>query len=53
MSVALIGAGFALTGYRDPLCRHGHARGAESLASYLSRVVQIPRKAKKEMASKM
>ena len=53
MSVALIGAGFALTGYRDPLCRHGHARGAESLANYLARVVQIPRKAKKEMASKM
>ena len=53
MSVALIGAGFGLTGYRDPQCRHGHARGAESLAHYLARVVTIPRKAKKEMASKM
>ncbi len=35
MSIALTGAGFALTGYTEPRCKHGHARGAESLAQYL------------------
>ncbi len=35
-SIALIGAGFHLTGYKQgPLCKHGHARGAQSLGDYL------------------
>jgi hypothetical protein len=42
LSVALVGAGFPLTGYAEPLCPHGHARGAESLARYLSRVASSP-----------
>jgi hypothetical protein len=37
MSISLIGAGFTLGGYTEPRCRHGHARGAESLAQFLSR----------------
>lgn len=37
MSIALIDAGFSLGGYTEPRCRHGHARGAESLAQFLSR----------------
>jgi hypothetical protein len=37
MSIALLGAGFSLGGYTEPRCRHGHARGAESLAQFLSR----------------
>jgi Type VI secretion system (T6SS), amidase effector protein 4 len=37
MSISLIGAGFLLGGYTEPRCRHGHARGAESLAQFLSR----------------
>lgn len=36
-SIALIGAGFSLSPYTEPRCAHGHARGAESLAHYLSR----------------
>lgn len=52
-SIALIGAGFELNGYRDNLCRHGHARGAESLARYLSRVVRQPEKAKHALARRM
>ena len=43
MSITLIGAGFSLNGYSEPVCRHGHARGAESLASYLWRQVGRPR----------
>jgi peptidoglycan hydrolase-like protein with peptidoglycan-binding domain len=53
ISVALIGAGFDLTGYADNLCRHGHARGAESLARYLSRVVRLPERAKHALARRM
>lgn len=35
-SIALIGAGFHLTGYKQgPTCKHGHARGAQSLGDYL------------------
>lgn len=41
-SIALIGSGFPLVGYADPLCRHGHARGAESLANYLWKEVGRP-----------
>ncbi len=37
LSIALIGAGFALGGYTEPRCKHGHARGAESLAQFLTR----------------
>lgn len=37
MSIALEGAGFSFTGYPDPTCSHGHARGAESLANHLWR----------------
>jgi hypothetical protein len=43
LSIALTGAGFALTAYTEPKCRHGHARGAESLANYLWRQVNRPR----------
>lgn len=43
MSIALIGAGFLLTNYNfGPLCRHGHARGAQSLGDYLWRHVRRP-----------
>ena len=35
LSIALERAGFPLTGYTDPTLKHGHARGAESLANYL------------------
>jgi hypothetical protein len=35
MSIALQGAGFRLVGYTEPQCKHGHARGAESLAQFL------------------
>lgn len=41
-SIALIGAGFSLAGYTEPMCRHGHARGAESLANFISRTVGRP-----------
>jgi hypothetical protein len=37
MSMALLAAGFSLAGYKEPMCRHGHARGAESLAKFLAR----------------
>jgi hypothetical protein len=37
MSIALVGAGFSFGGYTEPCCKHGHARGAESLAPFLSR----------------
>lgn len=43
LSVALTDAGFKLTEYRDPLCKHHHARGAESLASYLRHQVGRPK----------
>lgn len=42
VSIALIGAGFALSDYDEPRCRHGHARGAESLAQHLWQVVGRP-----------
>ncbi len=42
MSIALEGAGFSLSGYSDPLCSHGHARGAESLANHLWRQLGRP-----------
>jgi hypothetical protein len=42
VSIALVGAGFPLTAYTDPLCKHGHARGAESLANYLWKQVRPP-----------
>ena len=41
-SIALIGAGFSLAGYREPMCRHGHARGAESLANFITRTAGAP-----------
>lgn len=43
MSVCLIGAGFDLTKYTEPKCKHGHARGAESLANYLWNQVGRPK----------
>lgn len=46
VSIALIDAGFRLTGYNDPMCSHNHARGAESLANYLWRQVGKPQIAK-------
>jgi hypothetical protein len=42
LSIALQGAGFALSGYTEPTCKHGHARGAESLANYLWRQLGPP-----------
>lgn len=44
MSIALQGAGVLLNSYGEPKCRHGHARGAESLANYLHRRLFWPRK---------
>ena len=44
LSTALEGAGFALRHYDDPTCRHGHARGAQSLGTYLWRQVGPPRR---------
>jgi hypothetical protein len=35
LSICLVDSGFKLVGYTDPKCKHGHARGAESLANYL------------------
>ena len=43
MSVCLINAGFQLTKYTEPKCKHGHARGAESLATYLWHQVGRPK----------
>jgi hypothetical protein len=43
MSVCLTGAGFQLTNYTEPQCKHGHARGAESLANYLWKQVGRPK----------
>lgn len=42
LSTALVNAGFNLTDYTDPLCKHGHARGAESLANYLWKQAGAP-----------
>lgn len=44
LSLTLEGAGFALKAYTEPTCRHGHARGAESLATYLWRHVGPPKR---------
>jgi hypothetical protein len=58
VSIALIGAGCPLDGYSEPTCKHGHARGAESLATYLWRNLSKPKiyrsgdTAKAELASK-
>ena len=46
ISLCLIDAGFQLTNYTEPRCKHGHARGAESLASYLWQQVGPPKIAK-------
>ena len=35
LSKALEGAGISLSKYSEPRCTHGHARGAESLATWL------------------
>lgn len=43
MSICLIDSGFQLMGYTDPMCEHGHARGAESLANYLWKQVGRPK----------
>lgn len=42
MSIALIKSGFKLTHYTEPLCKHGHARGAEALAVYLKKYAGMP-----------
>jgi hypothetical protein len=49
-SIALIGAGFSLAGYTEPVCRHGHARGAESLANFIARTAGQPQILKPEHA---
>jgi hypothetical protein len=46
MSVCLEDSGFNLTNYTEPKCKHGHARGAESLGNYLWRQVGRPKIAK-------
>jgi hypothetical protein len=46
LSLCLINAGFPLTNYTEPVCSHGHARGAESLANYLYNQVGRPKIAK-------
>jgi hypothetical protein len=43
LSIALVGAGFSFGGYTEPRCKHGHARGAESLAQFLSRAARPER----------
>jgi hypothetical protein len=43
MSIALIASGLDLNTYTEPMCAHGHARGAESLANYLYRRIARPR----------
>ena len=35
MSICLIKAGMPFDNYSEPKCKHGHARGAESLANWL------------------
>jgi hypothetical protein len=37
MSHCLIKAGISLSNYTDPKCKHGYARGAESLATWIWR----------------
>jgi hypothetical protein len=52
MSIALIASGFPLTHYtQGPVCRHGRARGAQSLGDYLWRQVGRPRIARSEAAA--
>lgn len=46
MSVCLINAGFDLAKYTEPKCKHGHARGDESLANYLWNQVGRPKVSK-------
>jgi len=46
VSIALEGAGFSLETYTDPVCGHGHARGAESLANFLWNNHRAPKKVK-------
>ena len=46
MSLCLIDSGFQLTNYSEPKCKHGHARGAESLANYLWKQAGPPKIAK-------
>jgi hypothetical protein len=54
ISLCLINAGFKLTNYTEPKCKHGHARGAESLASYLWQQIGPPKIATtKEQARKL
>ncbi len=43
MSISLVGAGFHLSGYKKgPLCKHGHARGAQSLGDFIWSQVSRP-----------
>ena len=42
MSIALEGAGVDLSGYDGNRCSHGHARGAQGLASYLKEIWGLP-----------
>lgn len=47
MSIALEGAGFKLTDYKQgPTCKHGHARGAQSLGDYLWSQIRPPKVSK-------
>lgn len=39
MSIALQKSGLSLSKYTEPTCKHGHARGAESLANHLWNVI--------------
>lgn len=39
LSMALQKAGLSFAGYGDPVCAHGHARGAESLANFLWKAI--------------
>jgi hypothetical protein len=42
MSYCLIKAGVSLASYTDPKCKHGYARGAESLATWIWRTFGEP-----------
>lgn len=55
MSIALNGEGSVTVNsknYSEPKCRHGHARGAESLANWLQTKIGRPKKWKSGEAAK-
>ncbi len=43
MSIALIASGLDLNTFKDHMCAHGHARGAQALADYLHWKIARPK----------